>query len=508
MHKNPLNILLVEDDSLDARLVRLNLAKSRQPVHFTIETAENLADCLRCLTSRSFDLVLLDLGLPDSYGLETLDNVYQACPYTPIVVLTGTADEEMGIEAVKRGASDYLVKSKYFKDLLVRSIRYAVERKRAEDALQESEGKLGAMLGSIADHMSVMDKDLNIVWANEKCKKIFGSNIIGKKCYEVFHRRKEPCRPYPCIALKAFQDGKVHKHDTQVVDKDGNTFYFHCTANVALRDKEGKPTAAMEICRDITERKQAEQKQAQLLKEVQRANHELKDFAHIVSHDLKAPLRGIRTLANWISTDYGDKLGEQGREHLNLLSRRANRLHNLIKGVLQYSMVGRVREEKVQVDLNQLVSEVIDSLAPPESVTVTIEDKLPVIECEHTRIAQLFQNLLGNAVKYMDKPKGRVKIGCESENGFWKFSIADNGPGIREKDFERIFQIFQTLSRSDESESTGVGLTMVKKIVELYGGKIWVESQLRHGSTFFFTLPKNQAEGKNAELEANIACGR
>jgi len=131
-------------------------------------------------------------------------------------------------------------------------------RKYAEEALRESELKLSTMLESIGDHMSMMDKDLNIIWANEIARKIFGNIIIGKKCYEVYHKRTEPCEPYPCIALRAFQDGKIHEHDTQVIDKDGKTVFFHCTANVALKDEEGKPTAVLEISRDITENVRAE----------------------------------------------------------------------------------------------------------------------------------------------------------------------------------------------------------------------------------------------------------
>lgn len=130
--------------------------------------------------------------------------------------------------------------------------------KRAEKALRESEEKLDAMLRSIGDHMSMMDKDLNIIWANETAREIFGDEIPGKKCYEVYHRRKEPCEPYPCITLQAFEDGKVHEHDTQVTGQDGKKIYFHCTANVALKDDEGKPTAVIEISRDITEQKRVE----------------------------------------------------------------------------------------------------------------------------------------------------------------------------------------------------------------------------------------------------------
>ena len=135
--------------------------------------------------------------------------------------------------------------------------RDITNRKQNEKKLRESESKLSAMLASVGDHMSMMDKDLNILWANEIAEKIFGNDIIGKKCYEVYHKRTEPCEPYPCITLKAFQNGTIYKHDTQIIDKNGKTIFFNCTANVALRDKEGKPTAVLEISKDITEKVQA-----------------------------------------------------------------------------------------------------------------------------------------------------------------------------------------------------------------------------------------------------------
>lgn len=136
--------------------------------------------------------------------------------------------------------------------------RDITNRKQTEKALRESESKLSAMLSSIGDHMSMMDKNLNIIWTNEIAEKIFGNDIIGKKCYEVYHKRTEPCEPYPCITLRAFQNGTIHEHDTQVIDKNGKTIFFHCTANVALRDKEGKPISVLEISRDITEKVRAE----------------------------------------------------------------------------------------------------------------------------------------------------------------------------------------------------------------------------------------------------------
>jgi len=271
-------------------------------------------------------------------------------------------------------------------------------------------------------------------------------------------------------------------------------------------EEENFLKAVAAVLAGIMERKRAEEKQAKLLKEVESANQELKDFAYIVSHDLKAPLFGIKTVAEWICTDYAEKLGEDGKEQLRILMQQVERMYKLIDGVLQYSRVGRAREERMTIDLNKLVSDIVDTLAVPEHITITIENPLPVIEADLTRITQLFQNLLSNAVKYMDKPKGWIRLGSTKENGCWKFSVADNGPGIEEKNFERIFQIFQSPSPKKDVESTGVGLTIVKKIVESYGGQIWVESEPGKGSTFFFTLPRTEKEAENEKPKAHITC--
>jgi len=250
--------------------------------------------------------------------------------------------------------------------------------------------------------------------------------------------------------------------------------------------------------RDISERRKAENMQTQLLEKMSQINEELSHFAYVVSHDLKAPLRGIKLVAEWLCEDYGDQLGAEAKEQMALLQSRVNRMHNLIDGVLQYSRVGRITEEVVAVDLNELLPTVLDAIAPPAHIRITVPGNLPTIACERTRITQVFQNLLTNAVKYLNKPQGEIRIGCVADGGFWQFHVADNGPGIEAKHFERIFRIFQTLSARDEYESTGVGLTLVKKIVELYGGRVWVESEIGQGSTFFFTLPRQQAAARGA----------
>jgi signal transduction histidine kinase len=251
---------------------------------------------------------------------------------------------------------------------------------------------------------------------------------------------------------------------------------------------------------DITERRKVEEALDRLNRDLEsanqeltRTNKELQEFAYIAAHDLKTPLRAIGTLADWISADYADKFDQQGKEQVRLLVTKAKQMTALIDDVLHYSSVGQSAQKSQEVDLNPVLSEVIGEIDPPSHIEVTVEQELPTIICKETHIIQIFQNLLGNAVKYMDKPRGHIKVGCVKQDGFWEFSVADNGPGIDKKHFERIFKIFQTLSTSDRIESTGIGLSVVKKLVELNKGRVWLESEVGKGSTFFFTLPKQAA---------------
>lgn len=223
---------------------------------------------------------------------------------------------------------------------------------------------------------------------------------------------------------------------------------------------------------------------------LEQQNKELDQFSYIISHDLKAPLRAIGSLSNFLLTDYEDKLDESGKEQLHLLVNRAQRMNSLIEGVLRYSKVGRIKNEVKQVNLNNLINDIIDAISPPGNIELYVENDLPILFFEISQMEQIFQNLIGNAIKYTDKPKGVIKIGCEDKGECWQFYVADNGPGIDSKYFEKIFQIFQTLSSRDEKESTGIGLTIVKKIIETNGGHIWVESKMGEGCTFFFTIPK------------------
>lgn len=241
---------------------------------------------------------------------------------------------------------------------------------------------------------------------------------------------------------------------------------------------------------EIEVRKKAEAQKEKLIAELDNANRELKDFAYIVSHDLKAPLRAIGSISQWIYADYADKIDDDGKMQLDLLLNRVNRMQALIEGVLSYSRVTRVKEENELMDLNKVVHEAIEMIAPPEKFKITVDKNLPVVSFGPTRILQIFENLLSNAVKYNDKEVGEIHIRCQDLGNEWELSVSDNGPGIEEKYYDKIFQIFQTLKARDEYESTGIGLTIIKKIIESNGGRITVKSVPGEGITFNFTILK------------------
>jgi PAS domain S-box-containing protein len=284
------------------------------------------------------------------------------------------------------------------------------------------------------------------------------------------------------------RDGRIWKGEIKNVAKDGSPYWVDTTI-VPSPGADGKPHQYTAIRAEITRRKELEERNEAMVSELLAANRELREFAHVVSHDLKAPLRGISALATWLVDDHAAKLGEEGAAQLKLIVARAKRLSALIDGILAYSRIGRTPVETQAVALDALVRNTIDLLNPPAHVSVQVLGALPRMWLPAVKIQQVFQNLLSNAIDFMDKPQGLITVACRREGAEWLFSVADNGPGIDERHFERIFQLFQTLNGRDERERTGVGLALVKKIVELEGGRLWLESVVGSGTTFHFTLP-------------------
>nr|MCU0534093.1 ATP-binding protein [Hydrococcus sp. Prado102] len=278
-----------------------------------------------------------------------------------------------------------------------------------------------------------------------------------------------------------------------------------------VTDAHGQVVRLVSTSRDITERKEAEvqlQQQTQQLIQLNVAleqttaqlterNQELDRFTYTVSHDLKAPLRAIANLSQWIEEDLEGQLSEENQQQMLLLRQRVARMDNLINGLLAYSRIGRTEVVSERVNVGELLAEILDSLSPPPTFTISVGEQMPTIAAKRLLLSQVFSNLIGNAIKHCDprsasagnRPDGRIEIGAIQKGQYYEFSVSDNGSGIAPENHARIFGIFQTLKGRDTQESTGIGLSIVKKIIETEGGEITVESELGSGATFRFTWP-------------------
>jgi light-regulated signal transduction histidine kinase (bacteriophytochrome) len=225
----------------------------------------------------------------------------------------------------------------------------------------------------------------------------------------------------------------------------------------------------------------------ELLKNLELQNQSLNEYAHVVSHDLKAPLRSINALINWVIEDNNGKLDEESVRSLNLILFNVEKMDLLIKGILDYSSIDKLESENRVVDFNAMVDEISRTIVLQRSVDIKIEGTLPNMYGNFFRFRQLFQNLIENSIKYNDKDRGFIEIGCSIKDNVQIFFVKDNGRGIPTAYFDKIFNVFTKLDSKDQS--SGIGLSIVKKIINFYGGKIWVESVEGKETTFFFTLP-------------------
>jgi PAS domain S-box-containing protein len=261
-----------------------------------------------------------------------------------------------------------------------------------------------------------------------------------------------------------------------------------------VRSAEGGTLGVATVVLDITERKRAEAERERLIAALERSNQDLDQFAYVASHDLKAPLRGISNLSQWIEEDLQGVMTDETREQMRLLRGRVERMEALINGILDYSRAGRMRGRPERVDVGRLITECVELLAPPAGTHVEVAPGMPVLRAERVPLQQVFLNLLGNAFKHASGAEPHVHVGVRATEDCWEFSVRDNGPGIAPEYQERIWGLFQTLRARDELESTGIGLSVVKKSVEARGGRAWVESAVGEGATFRFTWPQKPSD--------------
>lgn len=364
--------------------------------------------------------------------------------------------------------------------------------------------KLSIVASKTDNGVLITDKNGHIEYSNDGLTRLIGypfNEIEGQKPWEVFNGVETDTVETERLQNN-IKDGQSFSGEFRQKHKDGNYTWIGVTATPIIED--GKVSRYVFINSDINERKIAEEKMRLYTENLEKAFKELDKFAYVVSHDLKAPLRAIFNLSNWISEDYGDQMPEEAREMFERIRGRVLRMESLIEGILAYSKIDRKDDVFIDVDLNKQLKDSLDLIDVPKDFKIEIQPDLPVVKGDQSKIHQLFMNLLSNAIKFNEKPVGEgfVKVSCEDDGQFWKFSVQDNGPGIEPQYHEKIFVIFQTLNARDTFESTGVGLAIVKKIVDEMGGKIWLESEIGQGSTFHFTMAKDPAAHRKTFLVA------
>ncbi|WP_437305155.1 sensor histidine kinase [Sorangium sp. So ce388] len=251
---------------------------------------------------------------------------------------------------------------------------------------------------------------------------------------------------------------------------------------------EGIAVLAFEVTDQVRARRRAEQ----LAHALAITNQDLDQFAYVASHDLKAPLRGIASLSEWIEEGLADKMSDEARQQMRMLRGRVHRLEALIEGILSYSRAGRIRDRISAVDVGTVVAECVELLAPSPEARVLVGGGLPTLLAERVPVQQVFMHLIGNALKHARRADAVVEVACADAGDFYDFTVKDNGPGIPPQFQERIWGIFQTLEARDKVEGTGIGLSVVKKIVETRGGHVSLESEPYAGATFHVYWPKRQ----------------
>ncbi len=362
------------------------------------------------------------------------------------------------------------------------------KEREAEERLNAERRKYSSIIANMNLGLIEVDNDDTIQLINQSFSTMSGfpeKELLGRMAREVLNVKDSRI-----IEEKGKKrlEGESDSYEIEVLHKNGDLRHW-LISGAPRYDESGSVVGSIGIHLDITEQKHLELQKEKLLRDLESSNQGLQEYAHIVSHDLKSPLRSISALATWLSEDYKQVLDDNGINNLEMMQEKIESMDKLIDGILKYSSINSDTLETETVDLNKVIQEIREIIFIPEHVSVVIMNTLPTLSADRTKMHQLFQNLIGNAVMHISKTEGLVMISSKETDTHWQFSIADNGVGIPKEYHEKIFKIFQSMG--NDQRSTGIGLSIVKKIVDLYEGTIWLDSIKGEGATFHFTLKKS-----------------
>jgi PAS domain S-box-containing protein len=479
-----LRILIVEDNPADADFVHEMLSEAGS-AGFQTESVARLSKALTRLESKDIDLILLDLSLPDSQGLQTFHTLRNAAPDIPVIVLTGNDDQELAVAAVRDGAQDYLVKGQIGGSLLARAARYAVARHKAEEDLRDSRALYFSLVENMPQSVFRKDRAGHFLFVNERfCRDLRRSpaDIIGRTDADFFPA--ELAQAYRKDDLRVMETGQVLDQEEKYVGADGRELFVQ-VIKMPLRDAQGQIIGIQGVFWNITKRKCQE-------RELIEKSIELERFTYTVSHDLKSPLVTVKTFLGYLELDMAGADQERIKQDLTYMHNAADKMGRLLDELLNLARIGRKMNPAERVTFKKLAGEAVGLLAGriiTSDAVVQVADASVVLEGDRSRLVEIWLNLVENACKFRgDQPRPHVEIGVEQRGGETVFFVRDNGMGIDPRHQAKVFNLFEKLN--PKIEGAGMGLALVKRVVELYQGRIWVESGgLGHGANFLFTLP-------------------
>ncbi|AGC75151.1 PAS domain-containing sensor histidine kinase [Nonlabens dokdonensis] len=361
-------------------------------------------------------------------------------------------------------------------------------RRKYRESIEAERQKYSNIIANMNLGLIEVDNEDNIIMVNQSLEQMSGyssEELIGRRGKDVLLVKDD---------LKILEkenskriEGLSNSYEVKIKAKDGSIKYWLISGapNYSIN---GQVIGSIGIHLDITQLKSLELQKENLLKKLENSNEELQEYAHVVSHDLKSPLRSISALMSWIKDDNEGKLSSETLENFKMIDATLEKMEQLISDVLEYSSIISNKETVSEVDLNKVMDDIVTLLHFPEHIDFNVKKTLPTLKVDRVKIQQLFQNLISNAISYCDKEQGIIEVNFEENLNEYKFSVRDNGIGIDKEYHDKIFQIFQSLNKRENS--TGIGLSIVKKIVDLYNGKIWLDSKVGEGTTFYFTIEK------------------
>jgi PAS domain S-box-containing protein len=502
-----LRVLILEDNPRDAKLTASVLEGGGVRVQF--EVTDSPEFFRESLERAEYDVILADFNLRNWTAFDALDILKRSGKDIPLLVVTGSLGDEAAVECIKQGAADFVLKDRPARlpMAIYRALenkKLCEERKRTEEALRASEIQFRRLFEAARDGILILDADTGeIKDVNPFLSDLLDfsrADLLGKKLWEIGPLQDA------LLSKTSFEDlqskGYVRYEHLPLESRNGKRIEVEFVSNVYSVNQLKVIQCNI---RDITERKRAEEalekrtreltysQEAleQKAQELTRSNIELQQFAYVASHDLQEPLRTMASFAQLLQKRYQGKLDANADDFIHFIVDGATRMQGLIQDLLAYSRVGSRGKDFVPTDCTTVFDRAVANLqtAVTESGAVVTHDPLPTVPCDGAQLIQVFQNLVGNSIKFHDSQVPRVHVAAEQRPSEWVFSVKDNGIGIDPQYAHRIFEVFQRLHNRAEYPGSGIGLAIAKKVVERHGGRIWVESQPHQGASFFFTLP-------------------